>query len=376
MISQKIVKAKTQLIFDQPFFASLLCSMPMTPDESIPTMATNGESIRFNPAWVDGLSIPEIVFVLGHEVMHCVFNHMYRKGTRDHKRWNKATDYVINDLLQTEKIGKVIEGSLLDAALVREGNGHAEGVYDVLSKEAEKQPDKGQDSPGPGQPGGSLDDCEDAGVDEADKAQKQAEMKVRVVQAANAAKMCGKLSVGMARLVDDIVKPKVDWREVLRRFLSDKAKMEYSFARPKRRFLADDLCLSSLQGEKAGCFVVAVDCSGSIDKATLDSFAAEIKAIVEDTHPAMTHVLYFDSKISHAESYGPYDSLDIKPHGGGGTAFSPIFEHIRVNDLQPIACVVLTDLYANDFGPVPAYPVLWASNGRVEAPFGAIISMA
>src|SRR5690606_851294 len=99
-------------------------------------------------------------------------------------------------------------------------------------------------------------------------------------------KMQGKLSAGIERLVDDLVKPKIDWREVLRRFLTERAKVDASFARPKRRFLADDLFLPSLNGQKMGRLVIAVDCSGSVNNTLLAAFASEINAIREDIRPS------------------------------------------------------------------------------------------
>ena len=366
---ESLTKAKAALILDNPFFASILFSMPIVQDESVKTLATNGEEIRYNRQFLEGLTHGETVFALAHETLHCVFNHMYRRGNRDHARWNQAADYVINDLLKKERVGTVIKGALLDSALVQAGNGTAEGVYSLLP---EVPP---ENQPQPGESGGSLDDCEDGAGDEAERAEKEAEMKVKVIQAANAAKMAGKLSQGLARLVSEIAKPKIDWREVLRRFLSEKAKDGLSFAKPNRRFLADDMILPSLNGEKAGGFVIAVDCSGSIDEKTISAFAAEIRSILEDTRPQSVYVIYFDSKVTHVDSFQADESPEIKAHGGGGTAFSPVFREIEARNLEPSACVFLTDLCCSDFGPAPGYPVLWASTHEGTAPFGEIVRM-
>ena len=60
---------------------------------------------------------------------------------------------------------------------------------------------------------------------------------------------------------------------------------------------------------------------------------------------------------------------------GGGTAFSPIFRFMQDKDIDPVACVVLTDLCCDDFGDEPAYPVLWVSNMKGDAPWGEIVYM-
>lgn len=360
-----LLKAKAALILDQPFFASLLLGMPITEDASIKTLCTDGESIRYNPEFLETLSLPETVFVLAHETMHCVLQHMHRRGNRNANRWNIAADYVINDTLSRERVGIMPKGALLNSALVVDGGGTAEGVYNLLPET--------DDSKGPGDDGGALDEVQDAGKDAAEIAAKEADMRVKVVQAANAAKMAGKMSAGLQRLVSEMTATRTDWKSVLRRFLTERAKVDYSFARPKRRFLADDLYLPSLTGEKLGEIVIAIDCSGSIRGEILNTFAAEVKAICEDTAPAGVKVLYFDTEILRADSFEADESVSINPIGGGGTAFSPIFDYIDRENLAPSACVVLTDLESSDFGNAPGCPVLWASIAPGSAPFGETV---
>lgn len=359
-----ITKAKSVLVIEQPFFASIFLSLPMREDNSIPTMATDGDEIRYNSEFMSKLTLSETVFILAHETLHCVFQHMTRRGTRNANRWNIAADYIINDLLVSEKIGSVIKGALIDSLLVKQGKNTTEGVYDLLPES------DGDKNAGDIFGGGSLDEVEDAGKDPIETSQKENEMRVKIVQAANAAKMQGKLSANMTRIVGELTASRVDWRSVLRRFLSDKAKVDLSYAKPKRRFLAEDFYLPSLVGEKLGTIVVAVDCSGSVDEKLLTEFSNEIKAIVSDVSPSMTHVIYFDSEVLNQTSFGPDDDVVIKPHGGGGTAFSPIFKHIDKSNLEPMAVVILTDLECSDFGSEPSYPVMWAATQKGNAPFG------
>jgi predicted metal-dependent peptidase len=365
---QKLGRAKAALILEQPFFASLACSMPMLEDDTLdpPTMATNGKWIKFHPEFVETCSQEEIKFVLCHEVFHSVFGHMFRRGQRNHKRWNQAGDYIINQILTDEKVGSMPAGGLLNPQLVQAGGNTTDGVYDLLP-EGDDEGNNGHGDP--------MDDCQDADGSPAEQAAAEAEMKIAVAQAAQAAKMCGKLSAGVQRLVDQALKPKLDWKEVLRRFVSAKAKVEYSYARPKRRFVADDLYLPSLGGQSMGRLLVAVDCSGSIGEAELAEFAAEIHGIKQDCNPTDLEVIYFDSDISHHEHFGQDDDLHIEAHGGGGTAFSPIFRFADERDIEPVACVVLTDLCCYDFGPAPGYPVLWITTGWTKAPWGEVVEM-
>ena len=391
-----LLKAKAALILDQPFFASLLLSMPISEDNSIATLATDGESIIYNAEFLSNLSVNETIFVLAHETLHCALMHMYRRNDRDLNKWNIAADHVINDTLDRENVGSMPEGALLDHDLIKQGNGTAEGIYNVLpdnpdnskgdsdQSQGDGQPSQGQGNgdqdsdqssnyPSAGQPGGALDQVNDASNDPAENAEKESEMRVKVLQAANAAKMAGKLSAGLKRLVGEATETRTDWRAILRRFLSERAKVDYSFARPKRRFLADDLYLPSLTGEKLGKIVIAVDCSGSISESIIAEFESEIKAIIEDTSPTSIDVLYFDTEILRADHFELDDEFIIKPTGGGGTAFSPIFEYIEKEALEVSACVVLTDLCCNDFGEPPICPVLWASTDPGDVPFGETV---
>ena len=365
-IERLLAKARTALVLEHPFIGNVALNLPYVPDYTIKTAATNGKNIRYNPHFIDSLNDEERKFVVAHECLHPMLEHTFRRGERNHRVWNQAADYVINKLLDDEKIGKMPQGGLLDNNIHNAGNGTTEGIYNILP-----QPDDDGNN-GHGDP---LDDCNDGGDTPADKAQQEAEWKVRVAQAAQAAKMMGKMSAGLERLVGEILKPKVDWRDVLRKFLEKCKSDQRTWSKFNRRFLAQGIYLPSVSGESLGEIAFAVDCSGSITQEVIDQFAAEILSAKEDGNPTKIHVVYFDSEVSHYESYGRDDDLDIKPHGGGGTAFSPVFAYFAEHDINPVACVFLTDLCCSDFGDQPDYPVLWVSTDEGTAPFGEVVLM-
>ena len=365
-IERLLAKARTALVLEHPFIGNVALNLPYVPDYTIKTAATNGKNIRYNPHFIDSLNDEERKFLVAHECLHPMLEHTFRRGERNHRVWNQAADYVINKLLDDEKIGKMPQGGLLDNNIHNAGNGTTEGIYNILP-----QPDD-EGNNGHGDP---LDDCNDGGDTPADKAQQEAEWKVRVAQAAQAAKMMGKMSAGLERLVGEILKPKVDWRDVLRKFLEKCKSDQRTWSKFNRRFLAQGIYLPSVSGESLGEIAFAVDCSGSITQEVIDQFAAEILSAKEDGNPTKIHVVYFDSEVSHYESYGRDDDLDIKPHGGGGTAFSPVFEYFAEHDINPVACVFLTDLCCSDFGDQPDYPVLWVSTDEGTAPFGEVVLM-
>lgn len=371
-VSEKISKAKSKLIMSSKtaFFAAIVCNMEITEDNSFPTMATNGKWVKYNSDFVNSMTLDETIFVLCHEVGHMIFGHVFRRGNRCAKRWNVAGDYIINDLLISDNIGSMPEGGLHDAALVASGGHTTDGVYALL-------PDMsgGGEGDGDGYAGTDIDVCLDASGDPAEQAEAEAQAKVMIAQAAQVAKMQGGLSTNLARLVDAALKPIVPWRDVLRRFVTARAKVEYTYARPKRRFVSQDLYLPSLGGEAMGDILIMVDCSGSITPDQLNQYSSECNAIKQDVRPSNVHVIYFDSVVCGYDKFGPDDELTMTPHGGGGTAFSPAFAYALDKGIEPACCVVLTDLCCSDFGPAPAYPVLWVTTDRVDAPWGEIVEM-
>ena len=360
-LQTRLSKAKITLVLEYPFVGTIALGMPFEFDERIPTAATNGKRVKFNPGFVNSLTDAELLFLVAHECFHPMLEHNFRRGNRVAHKWNRATDYVINQLLTNEGIGQMPGIGLLDAKIYAAGHGISEGIYNILSDDPEKS-------------GYPLDDCEDGEGSLAEQQQQQAEWKVKIAQAAQAAKMVGKLSHNMQRFVDETLQAKVNWREVLYRFLVRCRKGKRSFARFNRRFLSQGLYLPSANDETMGELVFAIDCSGSIDQRTLDQFIAEVTRVREDLKPERLHVLYFDNKVTHVESYEQHDCLDIKLHGGGGTDYAPVFEKIIELEINPVAIVFLTDLQCSSFGVQPEAPVLWVSTGQGVVPFGEIVN--
>lgn len=373
-LKTRLAKAKTSLMLEHPFFGAVALNMPHTITEFAsphagmkPTACTNGKRVLYHPDFIKDLSDEQLKFLVAHECMHPMLEHNFRRQGRDPRKWNMAADYVINQILTEEGVGKFIDGGCLNKAIYDAGGGSSEGIYNIL-------PDSDGDGSGQGG-GGTGMDLEDGEGTQQDRDQQAAEWKVRTAQAAQAAKMAGKLSAGLERFVSEVLNPKVDWREVLQRFVVKCKTEDRTFSRPNRRFASQGLYLPSITGEVMGPMVVAVDCSGSITDEILNQFAAEIRTIKEDQQPVAIHVVYFDSEVSHYEVYGRDDDLNIRPHGGGGTAFSPVIEYIDEHNIDPVCCVFLTDLYCHDFGDQPGYPVLWVSNGTDEAPWGEVVMM-
>ena len=91
--------------------------------------------------------------------------------------------------------------------------------------------------------------------------------------------------------------------------------------------------------------------------------------------PEKIHVLYFDTNVKKHEQYEADDEFEVKAYGRGGTAFSPIFDYIQTNGIEPQHVIVATDLDCYDFGEEPEYPVIWCvmKSSKDHAPWGKMI---
>jgi predicted metal-dependent peptidase len=204
------------------------------------------------------------------------------------------------------------------------------------------------------------------------------EWKDAVVQAANHAKSEGHMDACIDRLVHDEIQPKANWREVLRRFVDQSAKNDYSWLHPNRRYLGSGFILPSLHSEELGHIVVAIDTSGSIDKVALALFQSEFNGILSEFRTTC-NVIYCDYVIrGDVEEYSSNDlPIIFNARGGSYTDFRPPFDWVAENGIQPICFIYLTDMCCSDFPEETDYPVLWVQTGNYgdEPPFGELVHL-
>ncbi len=381
----KLQKARAGLVLSQPFFASMALRLTIKEDSDCETLWTDGKTLGYNPSYIDGLSLDECKGVLCHAVMHCACGHSFRRQERDTTRWNEACDYAINGLLDAADV-TLPEGKYLDHSY--DGKA-AEEIYASLPEPLQNDSGQGsgtgsgndnndQQSQDPGKCGEVRDGKDEDGniASQAELQQQEQEWKVALSQASQQAKAQGCMPGGMDRLVQDILEPLVNWREVLRRFVDQTAKSDYSWMRPNRRYIAAGLYLPSLKSEELGPIVVAIDTSGSIDRNLLDQFASEVTAILQD-YRTTCKVIYCDSRVTGVEEFTQDDlPLKLNPRGGGGTDFRPVFDLVEETGELPACLIYLTDMYGSFPESEPSYPILWASVGcGIEAPFGETVQL-
>jgi len=367
--ANKLSLAMTRVVIDHPFFATVLLRMHKVETSDIPTMGVDGIHLFYNPKFIHGKKPSELVFVLLHEIEHIVFMHHLRQNERDAELWNIAGDIVINGILSKD-CGLTPPN---DALIVKKYDGwHTEGVYNDLYKDMKKvkgQMGQGAESCGMVYPQQGPDNSE---MQESDREYAESELKQLLSQAAAVAKRHGKLPAHLERLIQDLFEAKINWREYLHNFVKGKIKSDYTWTKPNRRYIGDDLYLPSTFSESPGEIVVCVDTSGSIGEDELKQFGGEIKAIVNDVKPEKTHVIYCDASVNKVEVFTQDDEIImLKGVGGGGTSFKPPFEYVKKKHIEPMALIYLTDMYGDFPANPPSYPVLWGSTTKaLSAPFG------
>ena len=97
-------KVKIRLFYEKgaAFLSSLMSNTEFYWDDSIPTAATNGLQMFWNPYFFMKIPVNARVFVLAHELWHNAYLHNIRRGDRDPKLYNIAADHVINTKLLSE----------------------------------------------------------------------------------------------------------------------------------------------------------------------------------------------------------------------------------------------------------------------------------
>jgi predicted metal-dependent peptidase len=353
-------KAKVSLVTQHPFFASILMKRQLIEDETIPTAAVDQRNqIYINPTWFNTLSVEEVVFVLAHEIGHVIGQHATRRGARQPKKWNIAGDAWINDMLKAADIGTPIKGC------VQMDGSKDETVDEIYNK----LPD---DPTGDG-PGGTGDDIIERGspLTPEEATRIDAETRVEIAQAAQAAKAQGKMPTALAKIIADLIDPGTPWHEILERYMTSYVRGDYSWSRPNRRFADIAYLPSTGKVAEMGEIVLQVDVSGSINQRELAYYNGHIARIIEQCNPERVHVLYVDTGVCKHEIFEQGEEVKLEFYSGGGTDMEAGFEFLAKEGIEPEVFVCLTDGYTNfNVDKAPNYPVLWCISSDINAPYG------
>lgn len=398
---KELRKARSGLVLDFPYFATPVFHLKMVIDESCATGWTDGRSIGVNPEWFRQHNPQEQIGFFAHEGMHAALGHHIRiiplaKTATDKVLANMAGDHVVNLILKEARV-KLPGEPLCDE---RFKGMSLEKVFHILKKEEKKKPGR-HTRPGPGNgkesgkgqthpdPGGCGEvrpmPVAGPGRIPSDGEMKAEESKWKVIltQAAKIAKSRGNLPSGLARLIQELVEPKLPWQEIVARFVDNTAKNDFTWRRPNRRYVTQQVYLPTLLSPELSGVVLAFDTSGSMSPKDIVDCVSEVMGIMMTYATTELLLVYCDAAVAGHQTISSDDMFTltdvIKPQGGGGTRFAPVFRWIEENDIEARAVVYFTDGYASDFGPEPEYDVLWiiTQDGRshFSPPFGEVVNM-
>jgi predicted metal-dependent peptidase len=361
-----ISRANIQLIQNHPFFACLSMRLTYMPAD-VKKCVTDGIQVFYNPDYFNNLSLDELQAVIAHSVMHLALLHHTRRNHRDLDKWNEATDYAINPMLKEAKFS-------LPADALENSEYHgmsAEQIYGLLP---DPEPDPGGNPPAPGANPG-MGDFQDPPA-QTNIQEAETKMQEAVSAAAMLSRRAGDLTAGLERMVQDILEPKVNWKEVLARFITEIVPKDYTWTKPAPRYLHMGVFLPTLENNEPGMIILMVDTSGSINEEMLNRVGAEAKDIADSFHIDL-NVLYVDAAVKGIQLIDRDDPMTLTPSGGGGTDFQPGFEYVEQNDLEPKAVIYLTDGESSSFPEAPDYPVLWTlfNASDFDPPFGEVIAI-
>lgn len=395
-VTKKIAQARLKLLFGQPFFGTLTMHLKLidaTDAGWCPTAAVDGRNIYYNRDFFQDLDVDEIQFVLCHEVLHVALDHFGRRHHRDPSWWNMANDYVINGMLTRDKIGKMPTKKVADPNEKDENGATAqrvglyderyldwtsEAVYDDLEKRKVKKQmtldvhiEMGDDGNGKG-----GKDKIPVKVDAEGLKKLKEEMKNKVLQAAQAA--AGKLPASLKRLIDDLVEPKISWRDLLQQNIQSCITDDFTWMRPNRKHMYSGIFLPTLDKDETIDIAIAIDMSGSISDRMAKDFLSEVHGIMNSYNDFTISILCFDTNVYNFQKFtkdSEDELLSYECKGGGGTDFMAFWNYWIENEIEPKKAVVFTDGYPfGTWGPETYADTLWVitegHKTRVKPPFG------
>lgn len=349
---EKLIAARVKMLFDQPFFGNIACRLQLEKVEAewLPTAATDGRKFYYNPEFIDKLDLDEAVFLVGHEIGHCIYEHFIRRGTRDPKVWNMAGDYKINGMLVQHEIGTTIRAvkPLYDTKYATD-DWTAELIYEDLIKnqapieqtlDVHLEMDNGN--------GDDENDGKGGGIPKISAEDARAlsdELKNAVLQAAQSVG-AGKVPADIRRMIGELTEPKMDWRQMLRVSLESTLVSDFTFMRPNRKSQFANVVLPGMKRDQQIDICIAIDVSGSISDHDVRDFLSEVQGIMDQFEVYRIQIWCFDTRVSGKDVFTGDDGrfiTDFKMTGGGGTDFMCNWHFMEKNEIVPDQFVMFTD---------------------------------
>ena len=399
-VLDRIIVARVGLLLRHPFFGNMATRLRiLAADDWLPTAAVDGRNLYYNTQFFNAMDNKEIEFVVAHEILHMVFDHLGRRDDRNPMLYNIAADYIVNNLLVRDRIGE--KPKIVDCFQDFKYDGWtSEEVYDELFEEAKKNGEEfmkqleemgemldehlDNEGDGDGEEGEEGKDGKGNTVSKKPAKYSKEEMKkikdeikeatINAAQAAGA----GNTPAGVQRMIKELTEPKMNWRELLRQQIQSTIRSDYTFSRPSRKGWHTGAVLPGMNFAETIDICIALDMSGSIGNAQAEDFLGEVKGIMDEYKDYNIKIWCFDTAVYNEDDFTADDGrelTDYEIHGGGGTDFMANWTYMKENDIQPKKFLMFTDGYAWDSWGDPDYCdtvfVIHSHHDKnLQAPFG------
>jgi len=376
----KMKKAVVNLLMSHPFFGIIASRLKIEENNSLPTAATNGLKIMYNIGFVSLLNQKEVEFLLGHEVLHCIFEHMFRVNERDHQIFNLACDFAVNQVLVDQNIGEPIKVAkpLLDSKY--RGMTAEEIHSDLLNTDRSDmktidfhiKPSNDSNSEGES----SENQKGTSGEDELEGVDEEARDKIKeIVEQAAKQVDAGDIPNEVQRALKNWKSGELDWKSILRSTLISSLRGNYSFAIPAKKTRQYGISLPSLLPEESISIAIAVDTSMSISESLLHDFLGEVSSIMSMFNSFEIIIWSFDTSVYNVKKFNEYNAhelLDYQLKGGGGTDFVVNWTYMKENNIVPNQFLMFTDgMPYGSWGDSDYCDTIFIlDRGNIEPPFG------
>lgn len=347
-VVDKIIVARIGLLLRHPFFGNMATRLKIVDaSDWCKTAATDGRHLFYSREFFETLSPKQVEFVVAHEILHNVFDHISRTENRNKQIWNAAIDYCVNGQLIRDKIG---DGNFTEIKIYHDPKHYgksAEQVYDeIYNEEDEKTLEAlGQllddhidwEKEGQGRPSYSKDELRKI----------RDEVREATVAAAQAAG-AGNTPAEIQRMIKEFTEPKMNWRQILRQQIQSTIRNDYTFARPSRKGWHTGAVLPGMNFQETIDIAISLDMSGSISDDQAKDFLAEVKGIMDEYKDYNIKIWCFDTSVYNEQDFDGYGGNDIteyKPIGGGGTEFDCNWNYMKEHDINPKKFIMFTDGY-------------------------------
>jgi predicted metal-dependent peptidase len=376
---QRIEKVHVKLMRHKNFclFSGLFMVGKVVVDETTPTAKTNGVNVIYGREFVDRLNDKQLAFLILHENMHKAYRHLVvwdKLWKKNPMLANASCDYVINlQIRDYDPQGYDVEmptdenGEQLGLIDEKYRGMDAHQVFLLLEKEQKEQ------GGGGGQGGQGMDEhdwenAQEGTPEEQEQVAKDIEGALR-----QGAILAGKMGGNVSRDINELLTPKVNWKDALRDFVktSTQGKDQTTWRRLHKRYIGMDIIMPSTYDEKVGSIIVAIDTSGSIGGEELAQFLSEVKSICDEVSPEKIDLLYWDTNVAGHETYMGSELATLtettQAKGGGGTSPECVPFYMKENRLEPECVIMLTDGYIGSQDPNDwqiGKPIMWCIKGN------------